>query len=96
MRERFVLIDDMAATTHAVGARGDTVDLASSPKVSLPHLPASDDSRTDRQLVSDATIKIGIPRTDVPPQHESFVVRAPLELLARSTRPGSTSRPPRS
>ena len=48
-------------------------------------MPELDGNRTDRQLVSDATRHIGVPRTDVAPEQESFVLHAPLELLARST-----------
>jgi hypothetical protein len=44
-----------------------------------------DHNRSDRQLVSNAARHIGIPRTDVPAEQESFVLHAPLELLARTT-----------
>jgi len=39
---------------------------------------------SDRELVSDAARRIGVPRTEVPPGYGSFVLHAPLELMARA------------
>lgn len=39
---------------------------------------------SDQQLVAEVAATVGVPRLDVPPHLNSFVLHAPLELLARA------------
>src|SRR5437764_1425776 len=38
---------------------------------------------SDRSILAAATTRLAVPRQDIPPQRSSFVLHAPMELLAR-------------